>query len=279
MSIAQSGYLYLPSKLTNFQQTDIENIGDRNTTSETDTALIIKGTIVPHVNAKTCPYCYSTAHINGKVTITLKHLPFGHTKTKLEVARHQYFCPQCSKSFEDPVAFKDDNHYITKPLRTFITDLLSTNRLTLRSVSRLTGVHECIVRDIDKQRLKNLHTKNYGDGKLHFKVPNHPVKYLGIDEFSLHRPFRFATHITDLETGEVLYVADGKKKQVVYDFIEQMGDEFMKQVEAIACDMNAHYAEAFTSRYPHLAIVYDHFHIVKNFNENVVNKNSTGCLL
>ena len=81
-----------------------------------------------------------------------------------------------------------------------------------------------------------------------------------------------ATVIIDLETGEVLWLQETKRKQVVYDFIDHVGDEWMKHVKAIACDMNADFASAFTSRFPHLDIVYNSFHIIKNFNEKVINK-------
>ena len=46
----------------------------------------------------------------------------------------------------------------------------------------------------------------------------------------------------------------------------------MKGVVAIACDMNADFERAFLERYPHLAVVYDHFHLVKNFNEKVISE-------
>ena len=43
-------------------------------------------------------------------------------------------------------------------------------------------------------------------------------------------------------------------------------------VETIACDMNADFERAFLKRHPHLDIVYDHFHLIKNFNEKVICK-------
>ncbi|QUC02245.1 transposase [Atopobium sp. oral taxon 416] len=43
-------------------------------------------------------------------------------------------------------------------------------------------------------------------------------------------------------------------------------------MEAIACDMNADFECAFLKRHPHLSVVYDCFHIVKNFNEKVICK-------
>jgi transposase len=43
-------------------------------------------------------------------------------------------------------------------------------------------------------------------------------------------------------------------------------------LKAIACDMNADFGRAFLKRFPHLDIVYDCFHLIKNFNEKVICK-------
>ncbi|NLZ69141.1 MAG: transposase, partial [Spirochaetales bacterium] len=73
-----------------------------------------------------------------------------------------------------------------------------------------------------------------------------------------------------METGYVLWLAHGKKKQTVYDFIDHVGPEWMDGVEAIACDMNSDFQEAFEDRCPHIQVVYDHFHIINNFNDKVI---------
>lgn len=46
----------------------------------------------------------------------------------------------------------------------------------------------------------------------------------------------------------------------------------MDSVEAVACDMNSDFQEAFEERCPHIQPVFDYFHIVKNFNDKVVNE-------
>lgn len=46
----------------------------------------------------------------------------------------------------------------------------------------------------------------------------------------------------------------------------------MAGVEAVACDMNSDFQEAFEERCPDIQIVFDHFHIIKNFNEKVVSE-------
>ena len=86
---------------------------------------------------------------------------------------------------------------------------------TNKQVAEITGLGKNTVKDIDKVRLEELYTIN---GKL--IKPERQAKYLGIDEFKLHNGRRYATHIIDLETGHILWIANGKKKQVVYDFID-----------------------------------------------------------
>lgn len=57
---------------------------------------------------------------------------------------------------------------------------------------------------------------------------------------------------------------------MVYDFIHHVGMEWMDHVQAVACDMNSDFQEAFEERCPNIKIVFDHFHIVKNFNDKVI---------
>ena len=116
------------------------------------------------------------------------------------------------------------------------------------------------------ERLKEKYTI---DGKELIK-PETQSRYLGIDEFKLHNGYKYATHIIDLETGHILWIQEGKKKQVVYDFMNHVGDEWMKNVIAVACDMNSDFEEAFKDKYSHITIVFDHFHIIKNYNDKVI---------
>ena len=45
---------------------------------------------------------------------------------------------------------------------------------------------------------------------------------------------------------------------------------WMDGVEAVACDMNSDFEEAFEEKCPWIQPVFDYFHIVKNFNDKVV---------
>lgn len=156
---------------------------------------------------------------------------------------------------------------MTEQLYQYARDLLALNTFTNKQISGITGLGKNVVKEIDLERLKDLYTIN---GKL--IKPEHQARFLGIDEFSLHKGHRYATVIVDLETGHILWIAYGKKKQVVYDFVDHVGLDWMDSVEAVACDMNSDFQEAFEERCPHIQPVFDYFHIVKNFNDKVVNE-------
>jgi len=157
-------------------------------------------------------------------------------------------------------------HRITAELYQYTRDLLARGTYTNKQVAEITGLGKNTVKSIDLKRLKEKYTE---DGDKLIK-PEKTTRYLSIDEFKLHDGYKFATHIIDMETGHILWIAHGKKKQVVYDFIEHVGLEWMSHVEAVACDMNSDFEEAFLEKCPHIQPVFDHFHIVKNFNDKVV---------
>ena len=130
----------------------------------------------------------------------------------------------------------------------------------------MTGLGKNTVKEIDLQRLKDKYTV---DGKTLIK-PEKQAHFLGVDEFKLHNGYKYASLIIDMESGHILWLSHGKRKRTVYDFIDHVGEAWMDGVEAVACDMNSDFQEAFEERCPHIQPVFDYFHIVKNFNEKVV---------
>lgn len=212
--------------------------------------------------------CGAKMHVNNHVPIMLRHLPFGGNLSCVNFTRNQYRCPKCGSTKMQYVSFKAERHFITEELDQYICDLLASGNYTNKEVAELAGVGKNTVKAIDKARLKEIYTDTRGN----LIKPEKPAKFLGIDEFKLHNGHRYATHIIDMENGHVLWIAGGKKKSVVYDFIEHVGLEWMDHVEAVACDMNSDFQEAFEEMCPHIQPVFDYFHIVKNFNDKVVSE-------
>ncbi len=77
------------------------------------------------------------------------------------------------------------------------------------------GLNAHAIKEIDKKRLIDL----YPEGGSCLIRPDHYVKRLGIDVFKLHNGHQYATHIIDLDTGYILWIAFGQRIQIVFDFI------------------------------------------------------------
>ena len=218
-----------------------------------------------------CPCCGKKLSDNGTQDFILNHLPFGETYTEIRVKRRRVRCTAsgCHYHFTYGVPFKAEGHMITQLLLVYTQDLLEYG-FTLKETSFITGLNKNVVKEIHKQMLEEKFTVD-GKGEELIK-PEKQAKYLAVDEFKLHDGYRYATVIIDLETGHILHLAHGKKKSAVYGFIDRVGEEWMSKVKAVACDMNSDFEEAFLERCPKIHIIYDHFHLVKNFNDKVVSE-------
>ncbi|RVU70235.1 ISL3 family transposase [Lactobacillus xujianguonis] len=269
----ESGVLFYNSGLKDFlqagfplQTTRAINYGTKAQPRVRDVNIqIFQGSIAE--KKQFCPHCRQSLVKSGSSFITLSHLPMGSGYTKLQIARSRLRCLNSSCTFSTytaEVPFKDKRHRITKQLKDYTKDLLLWG-LTLKSAAFITGLDKMTVKSIHKEILKKKYTRN---GKL--IKPEHFARHLAIDKFKLHDGYKYATAIIDWDTGHILYLAHGKKKQVVYDFIDHVGQDWMAHVEAVACDMNSDFEEAFKEKCPKIDIVYDHFHIIKNFNDKVV---------
>lgn len=255
-------FLKIPSGLLGFHNAQTTT----HTAISGRTVYRFEGDLTVTESERICPECNHQMHLNGGPDITLKHLPFGSALSVVQLKHNQFRCPHCGATPLQNIPFKVENHLMTRELYQYARDLLGFGTYTLKDVAALTGLNKNVVKKIDKKRLQEKYTL---DGK-HLKKPEQYASFLGIDEFKLHDGHRYATHIIDMETGHVLWIGHGKKKQIVYDFIDHVGMDWMENVEAIACDMNSDFQEAFEERCEWIQPVFDYFHIVKNFNEKVI---------
>lgn len=276
---AEGGLFVIRSGLPAFSQSALprakKRLIDVGTSSkkkkEERTEWVIKGRVNSLDGAELfCPKCHCAMVKNGTCDVRLAHLPIGADYQSLAVSRQRYVCPACGASLDQGIPFKAKGHMMTEQLRAFAESLLAAG-LSLKEVSIATGLHKDVVKGIDLARLSSLYVETR-EGRKALKGPDRATRLLGVDEFLLHRRHRFATIFVDLETGAVLYLAYGKKKRCVSDFIKWMGEERMGRIEAVACDMNSDYEEEFRDRCPGIAVVFDRFHVVKNFNDKVISE-------
>ena len=257
-------FLFLPSCLYGFRNT-------KTTVEKAKSGRTIychRGTLALPEEERICS-CGQRMHINSHPNIYIRHLCIGGNLSGILFPHNQLRCPKCGATKSQYISFKAEGHLITVELHQYTRDLLAAGTYTNKQVAEITGLDKNVVKAIDKKRLQELYTT---DGGKKLIKPEKQAEFLGIDEFKLHNGRRYATHIIDLETGHVLWIRNGKKKQVVYDFIDHVGMEWMSGVEAVACDMNSDFQEAFEERCDWIQPVFDYFHIAKNFNDKVVSE-------
>lgn len=266
--------LQLPAQLEGFEP--IETLGGLmvNRLGEVERELIIfKGR--QHLSAEeaeqSCPCCGGKLRGNGTSSIKLIHVPIGKTTSILDIEKPERRCTECGRTVATNLPYKSPNARITKECDELICNILALQSMANTTIEELTGVGRDTIKKVDVARMKRLYTELDENGKRRLKKPTETTDGLGIDEFKLHVNV-FATHIIDLRTGKTLWIQAGKKKQVVYDFIDHVGTEWMQNVKVVACDMNSDFEEAFRERCPHIETVFDHFHIVENFNEMVLDE-------
>lgn len=197
---------------------------------------------------------------SNEVTV-LKHMSSGITLVCLEVHYESYVNRHGRKRRTDIIPFRNGQNGYTNHFRDNISFFMSGYGMTLSHCAAICHTTPAIVKEVNKQRLFSI----AGDMR-----PRHYSRHLAVDEFLIEHGHRYCTIVIDAQTGELLYLEKGKKKEQLKHFFRWVGDGFMSHVEAISMDMNTNYSQAVKELYPDIAIVYDTFHIIKWFNDQVI---------
>jgi transposase len=130
--------------------------------------------------------------------------------------------------------------------------------MTILDVARHLHVSWDVIKDIQKRYLK----KKFSRPSLK------DLRYLAIDEIAVSKGHHYVTVALDLESGAVIFVGDGKGADSLEPFWKRLSHS-PATVEAVAIDMSPAYMSAVLNHLPHAAIVFDHFHVVKLFNDKL----------
>jgi transposase len=90
------------------------------------------------------------------------------------------------------------------------------------------------------------------------------LRVLIIDEKSIRRGHGYLTLVLNGEMGELLQMAEGKKKASLESFFEKLTEEQKASIEAVCIDRAGSYQSVVGEQIPKAAIVYDHFHLNLN---------------
>jgi transposase len=129
---------------------------------------------------------------------------------------------------------------------------------TILDVSNHLKVSWDLVKEVQKRYLKKYYSRP--------DIKN--VKHIAIDEFAVKKGHKYMTVVVDLDTGIIIHVGEGKGGDALEPFWERIRRNQVK-IEAVAIDMSPAYISAVTNNLPQAQIVFDHFHVIKLYNDEL----------
>ena len=123
---------------------------------------------------------------------------------------HRLLCRHCGALMLEPLLLSFPKKHWTKNLGRYIVDLL--RRSTVEDVARHLGMSWDTVKDIHKWALT-------------MRKIDH-LSHLGVDEIAVRKGHSYLTVVIDLDTGQVVWVAEGRKSSSLepFQYIENLVD-------------------------------------------------------
>jgi transposase len=192
----------------------------------------------------------------GQVERRFRSLPIGSRLTTVVFPIPRVACQACGVVRQVGVDFADPRRTYTKAFERYALEL--SRCMTILDVARHLGVSWDIVKDIQKRDL----SRRYAKPKLK------GLRRIAIDEIAVGKGHRYLTVVLDLESGAVIFVGDGKGGDALKPFWKRLR-RCKAKVEAVAMDMSPAYHAAVSAYLPNARIVFDHFHVIKLFNDKL----------
>jgi transposase len=92
------------------------------------------------------------------------------------------------------------------------------------------------------------------------------LEILLIDEKSVRKGHGYVTVVLNGLTGELLHMAEGKKKESLESFFAKLTDAQKASIRAVCIDRNGAYRSVLREELPKAEVVHDRFHIIANLN-------------
>jgi transposase len=192
----------------------------------------------------------------GQVERRFRALPIGKRATTIAFAIPRVACQKCGLIRQVKLDFADPRRTYTKSFERYVLEL--SRHMTILDIARHLSIGWDTVKDIQKRDLSRRYAKP--------DLKN--LRRIAIDEIAVAKGHRYLTIVLDLQSGAVVFVGDGKGGDALKPFWKRLR-RFQTKVEAVAVDMSPAYIDAVSTHLPKAKIVFDHFHVIKLFNEKL----------
>jgi len=187
----------------------------------------------------------------------VRDLPCFEFRTTVVVELYRVRCPDCGVKTEKVPQLPSKAPF-SKRFEEAVG--LACESAAGRRVGRQFGLASSTVRAIDVRYLSG-----WSEGR---RKP--ALRQMGVDEIYLGKKQKFLTVVSNLETGEPLWLGRERKKQTLDEFFEEHLSGFQRSAIRAACvDMWEPFRQSLEQWVPECRIVYDKFHILQHASRAV----------
>ena len=204
-----------------------------------------------------CAQCGATdVWAQGGVDRSFRTVPIGGKPVEIRFKVPRVLCCACGQLRQVKVRFAEPQKRYTRAFERYALDL--SQHMTIQDVAEHLQVSWDTIKDIQARSLQ----RRFGKPKLH------KLRQIAIDEIAIGKGRRYVTVVLDLLSGAVVFVGEGKGVAALEPFWTRLR-RARARIKAVASDMSKAYIRAIRDNLPRAVHVFDHFHVIKLFNDKL----------
>ena len=215
-------------------------------------------TVTPRKRLHRCPLCNFASHsgYDKRDHRRWRHVPLGRWRVFIEATLYRLECPRHGVVTE-AVQWAEHESRFTRDFEDVVAWL--AREMNKTAVSRLVHIAWQTVGSIIARVVgRTLDDKRFDE-----------LYVIGLDEVSYRKGHKYLSIVADHDTGDPVWIADGRSQATVQQFFDKLGPERTAQLQAVSMDMCAPYIAEVRAKAPQAQIAFDPFHVVKLANEAV----------
>lgn len=184
-----------------------------------------------------------------------RHLDVGGVRCFLECELRRFPCPGCRRIVSEAVPWARAGARHTRAFDQLVAFL--AQQMAKTPLAALLRISWTTVGRIIARTVEDAVSERRFDG----------LRRIGIDEVSFRRGHRYLTLVVDHDSGRIVWASEGARaKESLDGFLEALGRERARRIEAVSIDMAPGYYQALRQRLPGAALCIDPFHVVRLAN-------------
>ncbi len=199
-----------------------------------------------------CPQCGASCPVHDTAQREWRHLDFWQHRTVLKARVPRVECPQHGvRQAEAPWAGAGSG--FTLMMEAFI--MLLCQRMPVAEAAEVLGEHDTRLWRVVCRHVEAAQAGRDWSG----------VTRLLVDETSAKKGHRYVTNFVDADTGELLFMTQGKGAETFPEFEAQMASHGAKasQIALVCMDMSKAFRKGANAVFPAARVVFDRFHVMQ----------------